>query len=138
MTPQELDAIPDDVFSERIDAALCIGAFDADTLIGVVIARRGQMARLHHTADIGPLYVTPEHQRRGHARALMRSVMDRLRADGVLQCELTLETANTAADQLYTALGFVPFGRRPRSVIIGGMPRTDLLMICPLDGTDLT
>lgn len=137
LTPDELCAMADSAFAANIDKHLFIGAFDKDTLIGFVVARRGGVTRLMHTADIGPLYVAPSHQRRGHARALMRAAMDQLAQDGVLQCELTLDAQNTAARLLYTDLGFTLFGRRPRSVIIDGQPRDDLLMIRALDGADL-
>lgn len=137
LTPEELDAIPDATFAANIDAAYVMGAWEHDQLIGFVTGRRGFVSRQRHTADIGPLYVAVKYQRRGHARALMQLLMDQLKTDGVRQCELTLDAENTAADKLYASLGFTPFGRRPRSVLLDGKARTDLLMIRSLDGTDL-
>ncbi len=138
LTEDELLAIPDDRFAADIPTQDWFGAFVGDDLAGYVVARRGGVTRLRHTADIGPLYVAPQAQRQGMGRALMQRLLDHLRETGLLQAELTVDAQNTRACALYRALGFSVIGRRPRSVMIDGVARTDLLMIRALDGTDLT
>jgi ribosomal protein S18 acetylase RimI-like enzyme len=137
LTEDELLAIPDAQFVKGIVANTYLGAFAGETLQGFVVARRGGVTRLRHTADIGPLYVIPTLQGCGAGRALMQAVLDQLIADGVLQVELAVDQANNAAFALYTAIGFQVFGTRPRSVILGSDPRTDYLMMKALDGVDL-
>lgn len=137
-TPDELLARSDAQLTAGIGSYLYLGSFDQDHLVGFAVARQGGMTRLRHTADIGPLYVTPSHQRQGRADALLRSMLKELREDKLLQAELSVDAANVAAIALYESLGFVTFGRRPRSVMIDGAPRDDLLMIVALDGYDLS
>src|SRR5581483_11365849 len=48
----------------------------------------------------------PAHRRRGHARALVASVMARARSGGASLVLLEVRPSNTAAIALYTAFGF--------------------------------
>ncbi|NNK15937.1 MAG: GNAT family N-acetyltransferase [Sulfitobacter sp.] len=137
LTEAELLAIPEERFAANIDGALHLGTFADGRLLGFVIARRGGVARLRHTADIGPLYVSMTAQGRGLGRALMQAALDTLTGQGLKQVELTVDETNTAAVGLYKDLGFTAFGRRPRSVIVNGIDRTDILMIRALDGAEL-
>lgn len=58
------------------------------------------------------LGVRPAWRRRGIAPALLATVMQRLRADGIQYAELGVDTENVSgALGLYTSLGFTPFHR---------------------------
>lgn len=138
LTEEELLAIPEDRFAAGIPAQHWFGAFQKETLVGYVAARPGNVSRLRHTADIGPLYVAPSAQGQGLGRALMETLLNHLTGEGLLQVELSVDATNTKAIALYESLGFATFGRRPRSVIIDDISRIDLLMIRALDGADLT
>ena len=136
---EEVRAIPNRDVERGLQANLTLGAFDAgNRLVGFVSARRGGPKRMRHMADVGPLYVRPEAQGQGFGRALMEAVLQQLAEAGVQQAELCVDVENTQAQALYHALGFVVFGRRPRSVLIDGVGRDDVLMIKALDGADLT
>jgi ribosomal protein S18 acetylase RimI-like enzyme len=136
---EEVRAIPNKDVARGLQANLTLGAFDGGhRLVGFVSARRGAPRRMQHMADVGPLYVRPEAQRQGHGRALMEALLHQLTVAGVKQAELCVDVENTQAQALYGALGFQIFGRRPRSVLIDGVARDDVLMIKPLDETDLT
>lgn len=138
LTEAELSAIPESSFRNGIENGQYIGAFDKDEeLVGFVIARRGSVERLRHTADIGPLYVQERSQGQGIGRVLMENVCERLKADGLLQAELTVDASNHRAVTLYKSLGFVEFGLRPRSVIVEQNARNDLMMMIAFDGTTL-
>ncbi|MHA3916796.1 GNAT family N-acetyltransferase [Halovulum sp. GXIMD14793] len=138
LTEEELLAIPDSSFASNIDSGYYIGAFDHDErLVGFVVARRGGLERLKHTADIGPIYVHEKSQGRGIGRTLMESVCEQLKVDGLLQSELTVDASNQRAVRLYRSLGFVEFGLRPRSVIVNHSARNDLMMMTTFDGTVL-
>jgi ribosomal protein S18 acetylase RimI-like enzyme len=135
---EEVRAIPNKEIERGLETNLHLGAFD-DTgrLVGFVAARRGGPKRLRHAADIGPLYVRDTSQRQGFGRRLMEAVLQDLTDAGLSQAELVVDVQNTHAQVLYSSLGFIVFGRRPRSVLIDGVPRDDYLMIRALDGADL-
>lgn len=138
LTREELLAIPEATFQSGIKNGVYIGAFDKnDELVGFVVARRGGVERLKHTADIGPLYVAAKSHGQGIGRSLMETVSEVLKDDGLLQAELTVDASNHRAITLYRALGFVEFGLRPRSVIFEKTERSDLMMLCTFDGTPL-
>jgi ribosomal protein S18 acetylase RimI-like enzyme len=138
LTEDELLAIPESSFANGIENGHYVGAFDhGGQLIGFVVARRGGPVRLKHTADIGPLYVHEKSQGQGIGRALMENLCERLKADGLLQSELTVDATNHRAITLYKSLGFVEFGLRPRSVFVEKLARNDLMMMIAFDGTIL-
>ncbi|MGX9355588.1 N-acetyltransferase family protein [Roseobacteraceae bacterium S113] len=133
LTPGEVRAIPDARVRAQLSSGSHWGAFEADALVGLGVLRRGGVARLQHTGDIGPLYVAPDAQGRGHGRALMRGMLEGARQDGLLQVELCVDASNAPALRLYRGLGFAEIGRRPRSVIIDGIARDDLILLKRLD-----
>lgn len=58
------------------------------------------------------LWVAPTHRRHGLAAGLVRAMLDRLRAAGVVRAWLWVLGENDAARQLYENLGFVSTGER--------------------------
>lgn len=139
LSAEEVHAIPDKEVELALQTHLTLGAFDdAKRLVGFVSARQGGPKRMRHMADVGPLYVCDAARGQGLGRALMDAVLDELKKIEIGQAELVVDVENTGARALYRALGFHVFGLRPRSVVIDGMARDDLLMIKSLDGVDLT
>ncbi len=69
----------------------------------------------HHVADEGfitNVAVTPAHRRTGVARALITAAKQQ--ADSLFRLTLEVRVSNQAAIALYSSLGFVPEGVRPR------------------------
>jgi ribosomal protein S18 acetylase RimI-like enzyme len=58
------------------------------------------------------LAVLEPYRRKGYARALMISLMERVRVDGVRSLSLSVEDGNHAARSLYESLGFAKVGRK--------------------------
>lgn len=133
LTFEEAIATPDAALIAKLMAGDILGAFDGDVLVGLVALRRGGPVRLQHMADLGPLYVHPQARKRGLARALMQAAEEVARDWGVLQMELCVDAQNSGARELYTSCGFEQIGLRPRSVMVDGVPRDDLLMLKVLD-----
>ena len=133
LTPAEARATSDAALATGCEAGQYWGAFIGTELAGFAKIRPGGSERLRHTCDLGPLYVAPEYQGKGIARALMSAVIQHAQSLGLKQMELCVDQQNTAAIRLYRACGFVPFGMRPRSVMLDGEARHDLLMIRMLD-----
>ncbi|MCP4825598.1 MAG: GNAT family N-acetyltransferase [Shimia sp.] len=133
LTAAEAVATTDSALVAKLSAGEVIGAFEAETLVGFVALRRGGPSRLRHMADLGPLYVHASARRRGFARALLEAAVNAALQMGVLQLELCVDTQNIGAQTLYQACGFQKIGLRPRSVIVDGEPRDDVLMLRQLD-----
>ncbi|MFL6656936.1 MAG: GNAT family N-acetyltransferase [Massilia sp.] len=97
------------------------GAFDGDTLVGVVGLGRETAAKLRHKAFIGGMYVAPGYRAQGLGRQLMAQALAlAAEMDGVLQIELTVTQGNAAALFLYKELGFVEFGCAPAALMVDG------------------
>ncbi len=56
--------------------------------------------------------VAPEHQGRGHGRALLEAVVAEARARGATRLLLEVRESNLRARRLYTSRGFAELGRR--------------------------
>ena len=106
-------AVFSDPWSER-DLSDCVRAGvpflvveQSGSIIGYVIA--------HHAldeAEILNLGVAPAHQRQGIGRALVQGMLAQLRQQKVAKVFLEVRESNSAARQLYGALGFTMVGRR--------------------------
>src|SRR5262245_14257688 len=70
-----------------------LGAFEADSLVGMVGFHREQRRKVRHRVDLVAMYVAPEARGRGHGRALVREVLTRAAAiPGVEQVHLMVTT----------------------------------------------
>ncbi|UWQ19364.1 GNAT family N-acetyltransferase [Jannaschia sp. M317] len=136
LTPQELDALPDAALTTMLARGDVMGTELSGRLVALAILRQGGPVRLRHSGDLGPLYVAPDARGRGLGRALLQATLDVARSRGLLQVELCVDMSNTPAIALYEALGFTRIGLRPRSVILDGAPRDDILMLRQLDTSD--
>ncbi len=76
-------------------------------------------------AHLRMLGVSQEYRRRGIARRLVTACMDLARARGKRRISLDTSPAMTAAQRLYTSMGFIPTGenRTPGGVVLLGYVR---------------
>jgi putative acetyltransferase len=65
-----------------------------------------QEGRASHVATLSTLAVAPEAKRTGIAQAMVMDAIDRLRSEGILRVELTVESDNPRAIRFYEKLGF--------------------------------
>ncbi|MBO9407834.1 GNAT family N-acetyltransferase [Shimia sp. R9_1] len=133
LTAEEALGALDSGLITKLASGAVIGAFEGATLVGFVGMHQGGPQRLRHMADIGPLYVQPSARRRGLGQQLMQAAIDAARGKALLQLELCVDATNAGARALYAALGFEQIGLRPRSVIVNGVARDDVLMLKRLD-----
>lgn len=98
-----------------------IGAFDADTLVGIARCSRGHPgAKDAHKAMVTSVYVAPEARGRGIGRSLMKALIKAAgRWPEVEELRLAVVIENHGARQLYRSLGFKVYGIEPRAMKIG-------------------
>lgn len=93
------------------------GAFEEETLVGVVRFERESLQKLRHKAQIRGLYVRQEAAGRGLGRQLLRTAVDFARTlPGLEQVLLSVVASNDRARDLYLKEGFVVIGREPRAL----------------------
>lgn len=103
------------------ELSLWLVAVENDTVLGYV----GSQTVLDST-DIMNVAVDPAQRGRGIAKALLTELEQQLRQQGVTSILLEVRPSNTPAVGLYTSLGFVQVGRRPRYY---QNPREDALIL---------
>jgi ribosomal protein S18 acetylase RimI-like enzyme len=97
------------------------GAFENDTLVGVVALGRESMNKLAHKALIWGMYVIPKARGRGIGRSLLLEALSLARSvPEVQQVNLCVNASNTEAIRLYESVGFKVFGREPGAMFING------------------
>ncbi|MDD9935628.1 MAG: GNAT family N-acetyltransferase, partial [Myxococcales bacterium] len=65
-----------------------------------------------HFVELNEIYVSPEHRKRGVARALCTELAHRARESGARAIRLTVRHFNTEALAAYQALGYRPLQHR--------------------------
>jgi RimJ/RimL family protein N-acetyltransferase len=111
-------------------ARLMFGAFVDDQLVGIAGVAPEPAAKERHRAVIRSMFVTPGARGRGVAAALLRHALAAAEAlPGVWQVILTVTAGNQAAERLYRAHGFTPYGHLPSSLYVDGRYYDDVMMI---------
>jgi RimJ/RimL family protein N-acetyltransferase len=105
------------------------GAFENDTLVGLVALGRETMSKLSHKALIWGMYVTPEMRCKGIGRALLLEALSLAKSvPEILQVNLCVNAGNINAIRLYESVGFKEFGREPGAMRINGQLHDELHM----------
>jgi RimJ/RimL family protein N-acetyltransferase len=131
--PEEVDSV--EVWTERLcayglsDLDFLLGAFDADSLVGVVGCHRDHGAKQRHIAYIWGMYVVPEQRGKGLGRRLFLAALDRIRTwPDVEQVWLDVTIGNAAARALYASCGFRSIAVKPRVLKVGDHYHDEELM----------
>lgn len=97
-----------------------VGAFDGDTLVGIVRFDREGNEKERHKGHVRRVYVTASRRGRGVAKAMIGAVIAELKDDPSFeQLLLSVGTFNQTARATYSAMGFVGYGIEPRSLKAG-------------------
>jgi ribosomal protein S18 acetylase RimI-like enzyme len=110
-----------------------LGAFDEESLVGIVAFHREGGQKGQHKGYIISMYVAPEQRGRGIGKALLSEAIAQARTvPGLEQLLLAVATTQTAARQLYRSLGFEVYGLEPRALKQGDQYWDEELMILRL------
>ncbi|WP_077330045.1 GNAT family N-acetyltransferase [Virgibacillus siamensis] len=102
------------------DGVYNFGAFEGDTLIGMVALVPETKEKINHRSNVFAMYVTPASRGKGIGKKLMQSAIEYAKSlGGVEQISISVVTQNTKAKSMYYALGFVPFGTHKKAVKFG-------------------
>lgn len=116
---EEDAALPIEEVAQQLSTVhtLTLGAFDAETLVGIVGMSRYQRRKTWHKAMLGNTYVVPQARGQGTGKALLAAMIERARASaGLEDLTLAVTVGNPAARAVYIGAGFVPFGIEPRYI----------------------
>ncbi|MBP1914497.1 GNAT family N-acetyltransferase [Lederbergia galactosidilytica] len=105
----------------RSDTSFTLGAFEGDSLVGIITLVREQYYKLRHRANIVAMYVTPAKRKQGVGKSLLIEVIKLAKnINGVEQLYLTVITTNRAAIELYSTLGFNVFAIEEKAMKLEG------------------
>lgn len=125
-------AWPIEVYAERLAGRAdrgSFGAFEGETLVGVVTLGREDRPKTAHKAHIWGLYVDPGWRGQGVARLLLSAALELARAvPGVRRLNVSLNAANEPARRLYQSFGFQAYGREPDALAVDGVLHDELHM----------
>ena len=114
-TYEEAAARPLSQTTERLrnttPESFILGAFDGDTLVGIVAFGRDDGRKSRHKGNIWSMYTAPEVRGRGLGRALLLEAIARARSlSGLEQINLSVTSDNVSALNLYRSAGFEVYG----------------------------
>lgn len=96
------------------------GAFDGDSLIGMVTLLREPSGKMRHRGNIYAMYVKRDYGGKGVGSALMEAAVKQARSlEGLEQLNLAVVTTNVSANKLYRKMGFEIFGTEKHALKIG-------------------
>jgi len=111
-----------------------LGAFDGETLVGVVGMSVDPRAKACHRGHVFGMYVAPEVAGTGVGRGLLDALVAHACAcNGLDSLVLTVTAENEHARRFYERAGFAAFGREPGAVRVGDRAYDKLHMIRWLD-----
>ncbi len=110
-----------------------IGAFEDESLVGIVGFYRESGQKGQHKGYIVSMYVAPEQRGHGISKALVAEAIAQARTiPGLELLLLAVVTSNTAARRLYRSLGFEVYGLEPRALKQGDQYWDEELMVLRL------
>jgi ribosomal protein S18 acetylase RimI-like enzyme len=109
---------------------ILLGAFQTDTLIGIVGLSRETSIKEQHRAFLRSMFVSPDHRGKGIGQLLIAEAIALANTmPGLRQITLGVTASNAAALSLYRRNGFLEYGRLPGSLCVRGQYYDEILMI---------
>jgi len=117
-------------------AQAMFGAFEDDSLVGMVGVYRQDKEKEAHKAGVWGMYVRPAHRGQGLGRGLLSAAVEFARSlPGVTHLHLSVSETAPAALRLYESMGFVTWGTEPAALQVDGRSVSIRHMILALADT---
>ena len=116
---------------KTLDDNYIIGAFDHDDLIAMVAFYKLNLRKIEHKGIIWGLYLKKTYRSNGIASELLNEIIKHARSN-VLQVQLSVNTKNIKAINLYKKHGFIIYGTELESIKIGNNFHDEYLMYLKL------
>lgn len=114
---------------QATDDDFILGAFDNNTLVGMIGFVRERTKKLKHKGNIWGTYVTQNYRRQGIGRKLLdEAILRAKKIEGLSQINLGVITSNEAAKSMYESLGFKSYGVEIKSMKHNGTYYDEELM----------
>jgi RimJ/RimL family protein N-acetyltransferase len=98
-------------------------------LIGTVGMYRGDSPKTCHSATLVGVYLQPAWRGLHLAEAMIASLLEWARGQGITIVKLGVVSTNTAAIRLYSGCGFKIYGIEPQAIYANGIYYDELLMV---------
>ena len=131
-SPDEFDALEDNVLATRLGEIPTVVAFDAGQPVGLMAYQRMTGAVFRHRAYLLNVFVSPRVRGRGIARAMLDNLIGAAKAEGIQQFELVLTVENTGALAFYERTGFRLAGTITNAFRHGNRLVGEHIMVLPL------
>jgi len=114
--------------------SVVFGAYESQALVGMACLTRAIEVKRRHKAIIWGMYVVPSARRKGVGRMLLAAIVAESRKwPDVRQLHLSVTEVAGEARRLYESVGFVEWGREPRSLRWAGRSADEMHMVLLLE-----
>lgn len=115
------------------DTNFIFGAFDGDTLVGMVGFMKLGKIKIRHKGIIWGMYVQPDKQGHGIGSTLMKNTLQKAaQIKELQQIKLDVNAENQAAIHLYKKVGFSAYGTEKNALFVNGKMYDVILMSMPI------
>ncbi|MFS1187370.1 N-acetyltransferase family protein [Bacillus velezensis] len=110
---------PSEKFKARLEAgnAILLGAFEQDSLIGILKISKHLLFKLRHIAVIGSMYISPKHRGSGAGKALMTEAISRAKKmKDTEQLHLSVTSTNGTRKKTLHSVRIILFSAEKRAL----------------------
>jgi len=110
-----------DMLDPHAQGDFVLGAFESQSLIGVIGFFTHSLQKMAHKGTIWGTYVDPAHRQQGIGRALLSAAIDRVKSlPDIRQIDLSVVVDNVAAKELYLSEHFEVRGTEIAALCVNG------------------
>jgi RimJ/RimL family protein N-acetyltransferase len=131
---EDWETLSADEWRRRLTDNPVFAAFFDGEPVGIMGLMQQRSSKMTHRATIIMVYVRESQRRTGVATALLKSLTDWARGNGIRQLELAVSVENPAAIRFYRSEGFVEIGRIPGGFLHDGKEIDEIMMAHRIGG----